>query len=396
MKKEDLIYICKTLSGLSGVPVRAYEDDEEIYRSAPFLPKDPALLYEKEIGDMGEHVGYFVTPEFYVYGTVNSGNTRIVAGPTSQVPAKDRTLRELAFRCDVQKDDVPAFMRGMKSIGALPLESLIMMLLPVNYMLNGEKLELKDVAIKDSAQEYIKKKVERGRTERVYEEEPRQTTLHNTLQIEETLMNIVRKGDTASLRQWLSSAPAVRGGEIAADQLRQLKNTLIVTATLVSRAAVRGGMDVDEAFTLSDAYIRRCEELDSQTRIVNLQYNMILEFTEQVEKIRRGKNPSKLQTDVANYVQRHLSEAVSTEEMAKEFFMSRPYLSTRFKAETGMTLTDFILNEKTEEAKRLLRYSDKSAASIAAYLGFSSHGHFCKVFRKYAGATPKEYRDRFI
>ena len=55
--------------------------------------------------------------------------------------------------------------------------------------------------------------------------------------------------------------------------------------------------------------------------------------------------------------------------------------------------TDFILNEKTEEAKRLLRYSDKSASSIAAYLGFSSHGHFCKVFKKYAGMTPNEYRE---
>ena len=36
----------------------------------------------------------------------------------------------------------------------------------------------------------------------------------------------------------------------------------------------------------------------------------------------------------------------------------------------------------------------KSAAAIAAYLGFSSHGHFCKVFKKYAGLTPNEYRQK--
>ena len=80
--------------------------------------------------------------------------------------------------------------------------------------------------------------------------------------------------------------------------------------------------------------------------------------------------------------------------MAGEFFLSRPYLSSKFRQETGQTLTDFILKEKTEEAKRLLRYSEKSLSAISAYLGFSSHGHFARVFKKYAGMTPGEYREK--
>ena len=80
--------------------------------------------------------------------------------------------------------------------------------------------------------------------------------------------------------------------------------------------------------------------------------------------------------------------------MAEAFYLSRPYLSAKFRRDTGMTLTDFILNEKTEEAKRLLRWSDKSASAIGAYLGFSSHGHFIRVFKKYAGLTPNEYREK--
>ena len=62
---------------------------------------------------------------------------------------------------------------------------------------------------------------------------------------------------------------------------------------------------------------------------------------------------------------------------------------------TGETLTDFILKEKTEEAKRLLRYSDKSFTAIGSYLGFSSLGHFSQVFKKYTGRTPTEYRDKY-
>ena len=74
--------------------------------------------------------------------------------------------------------------------------------------------------------------------------------------------------------------------------------------------------------------------------------------------------------------------------------MSRPYLSAKFSREAGISLTDFILKQKTEEAKRLLRYSDKSAAAISSYLGFSQ-SHFSRVFRKYSGKTPAEYRDKY-
>ncbi len=52
----------------------------------------------------------------------------------------------------------------------------------------------------------------------------------------------------------------------------------------------------------------------------------------------------------------------------------------------------FVLKEKIEEAKRLLRYTDKSLNAIAAYLGFSSQSHFANTFRKYAGKSPSEFR----
>lgn len=57
-----------------------------------------------------------------------------------------------------------------------------------------------------------------------------------------------------------------------------------------------------------------------------------------------------------------------------------------------MTLTDFVLKEKVEESKRLLKYTDKSLSAISSYLGFSSQSHFSNVFQKYADCSPSEYR----
>ena len=392
----DYAYLARSMAGLSGVPVRVYRKGEELCRSFPApLPRDPMELCRKEVFAIAEHVGYYASPLFHYYGVLNAGDMKIVVGPTAQIMADEQKLRELAFRLDVPPEQVPAFVEGMNAIVRLPVETLLQMLCTVNHFLNGgEKLELSDLAIHEEEQALIKTGVEQRRTSRVYEEEVQAAQTHNTLDIEEALMGIVRRGDTVALKRWLSSAPAVQGGTMAGDQLRQLRNLFIVTVTLVSRAAIRGGMSQEDAFSLSDAYIRRVELLTSHSKIQNLQYHMLLEYTEQVDKLRRGQHVSKFSLDVANYVRHHLSEPVSVEKMAEDFFLSRPYLSAKFKRETGQTLTDFILSEKTEEAKRLLRYSEKPLSAIGAYLGFSSHGHFARVFKQYAGMTPNEYREK--
>ena len=62
--------------------------------------------------------------------------------------------------------------------------------------------------------------------------------------------------------------------------------------------------------------------------------------------------------------------------------------------EAGVSLAAFVRNEKVEEAKRLLRYTDKTVSAIGLYLGFSSQGHFVRVFKETVGMTPGEYREK--
>ena len=216
----------------------------------------------------------------------------------------------------------------MQGIIQMPLESVMQMLCTINYVLNGERTSLQDIAILDSMQQQFRRSREQLHTQAVFSpgNAPLQADQHNTFHLEQAMMNIIRKGDSAALREWISDAPAVRGGVLAPDQLRQRKNTFIVTATLASRAAIRGGLAVDDAFTLSDSYIQKCELLRNPEQITNLQYHMVLDFTERVERLRKGKRPSQLVLDVSNYIQHHMSEAISVEAMAKELFLSRTYL----------------------------------------------------------------------
>lgn len=389
----DLIYLCKTVGNLSGIPIRIYKDKKKIfYYSLVDLPKDPITIYENDIFEITDHIGYFATEHFYYYGIVNYGKNKIVIGPTRQIPDVEQELREIAFQADIDTGDTDSFIINMKSILHMPLESILQILCTVNYVLNGEKKTLEDISIYDSEQENYNRYI----TDRQNNTDLPSDYFnpHNTFDTEQKLMHMIEHGDCPSLKEWLANAPALRSGILAVDQIRQIKNTFIVSATLVSRAAIRGGMAIEDAMQLSDAYIQKCEILNSPDRIINLQYHMVLDFTEQVNAIRGGIHTSKLTIDVSNYILHHLSDTITTDAIAKELFMSRSHLSHSFKAETGMALSDFIMQKKIEEAKKLLRYSTKSLSAISTYLGFSSQSHFSRVFKKYASENPSVYRNK--
>ena len=394
MTKLDLQYTCTVMGNLSGIPIRIYKNKKlAFYHSIVNLPVDPICINLDAILSVKNHIGYFVNSYFSYYGIVNSGSQKIVIGPTRQVPLSEQELKEIAFKADVPSSQTDEFVIAMQSIIPMPLESVMQMLCVLNHVLNGEKTELKDVSIFEDKQKKIETSIEQSRVDETISSQLEiPSDLHNTISIENTIQAIVSKGDVKALQDWVTKAPAVRGGTVAQNQLRQIKNIFIVTATLVSRAAITGGMNVEDAMSLSDLYIQKCELLKDLSEIINLQYRMVVDYTEQVANIRNVKSPTKLALDVANYVRHHLSETITTATIADKLYFSRAYLSSKFKADTGENLSNFIQKEKIAEAKRLLRYTDKPLIAISSYLGFSSQSHFNRVFKSITGKTPKEYR----
>lgn len=395
MNKRDLEYICETIGNLAGVPIRIYENGKQVfYHSIVILPKDPICLSIEQLLTQDEQISYYITPYFYFYGIVSADNVKIIIGPSRQIPCPDNVLKEIAFKCDISADEVDDFVSAMKAIIPMPYETILQMLCTVNFVLCGEKLTLKDVA-GSSEQQAMLDQIATDYTTQTQNYNAADAT-HNTLDIEQAIKDMVRKGDIDALRAWINKAPAVRGGVLANDQIRQYKNMFVVTATIVSRAAIQGGLDVNDAMTLSDLYIQKCEMLSDVMSILNLQTKMLVDYTEKVHDLRLGDNPSKLMLEVANFVRHNITETITAENIAKYLYISRPHLSAKFKEESGMSLTDYVMKEKIDEAKRLLRHSDKTLVAISNYLSFSSQSHFTRAFKKLTNLTPKEYRDKHL
>ena len=180
--------------------------------------------------------------------------------------------------------------------------------------------------------------------------------------------------------------------KIADSSLRQSKNLFIVTATLYTRAAIRGGLPIEEAFQLSDQYIQAMEKMLSQDNIEWLQQTMAFDFTERVAV---SKIPSDIAPEIYHalqFIQLHTNCSISVQDVANAVGCNRSSLSRRFKAALGFDMSSFIMRSKLEEAKSLLVFSDKSLSDISAYLCFSSQSYFNNVFKQKFRMTPKEYR----
>lgn len=149
------------------IPVRLYKKKSLIlFCSLVHLPKDPLSLYEKDILEKDSHLGYFITPSFDYYGFIKHDDLQIVIGPTRQIPASEKDLRDLAFQLDLTKENADIFIGAMKGIVHMPLESLVQMLSVLNYVLNDEKISFKDVAIYEKTQDLIVKTIEDEKVEK--------------------------------------------------------------------------------------------------------------------------------------------------------------------------------------------------------------------------------------
>jgi YesN/AraC family two-component response regulator len=122
---------------------------------------------------------------------------------------------------------------------------------------------------------------------------------------------------------------------------------------------------------------------------------MIEEYSRRMRLVRNSNIYSKQILRVLDYISEHLHSRIMINEAAKHLNISSAYLSRLFKAETGMAFSDYVNRKKIEEASSLLRFSEYTDLEISTLLCFSSQSYFIKIFKKYMGMTPREYKKRY-
>ena len=95
---------------------------------------------------------------------------------------------------------------------------------------------------------------------------------------------------------------------------------------------------------------------------------------------------------IAEYIDRHYHEDISLQHISDRFYMSREYISRKFKQELHENISDYIARIRIDKAKQRLRRPQLRIAQIAEFVGYQDEKYFSKVF-KIVGQSPNEYRN---
>jgi len=118
---------------------------------------------------------------------------------------------------------------------------------------------------------------------------------------------------------------------------------------------------------------------------------MVRSYSERVNRL-QNKTDSLLVRKALNYIQLNLTSSLTVENIDIAIGCSPNYLSTVFNQELHQSITAYIHEHRLGEAADLLRKTNLSIQSIAAYVGYTDNNYFSRLFRLHYQKTPTAYR----
>lgn len=385
--------ILSSLSAISNIPVTLYESSDTVFYfpNMTYLPKlagqELEALRQKRTGEC--HAVCLFTDDLLCYGLIDMADAPgqyAVCGPVSAIDCDNRRAQRILKRYGLPTTEAGLLLSYFKDTATCSLLRFSDFLMLADYTLNHESLAISQLLPEGYQGE-----------EEMLSSPPTVSqvvsTPHDAGAYERQLYSLLRFGKYQEMVSFLTHVNFTGNqGSLAGTLLRHQKNMVISSATLASRAAVDGGLDYDTAMTLADSYIQKVELAPDRAALLVLHKNMLKTYTRMVAEKRSNNPNSALATKVSSYVEQHLTDPISVQDLANVLELNRSYLSSQFKKETGINLNDYINRMKIDEATRLLLTTDRSVADIASLLAFSSQSYFQAVFKKQIGMTPAKYR----
>jgi len=144
-----------------------------------------------------------------------------------------------------------------------------------------------------------------------------------------------------------------------------------------------------QLFDINKSYTIKCEML---TNCILTQ--MLTEIMNQLQQFSTDVIPRRIQ-EICLWLTEHCCDKMRLDDIASAFNISKFYISHEFKNCMGMTIFDFLLDERFKIAKGLLRYTEMSIAAITEYVGYENQSAFCRLFRHKEGLSAMEYRNQW-
>ena len=171
-----------------------------------------------------------------------------------------------------------------------------------------------------------------------------------------------------------------------------IKTRVVELVVILSRATIDAGADIREVFLSNTNYIQEIEQFSSLEELSVWLNGIMHRFIAYSFDFAQVKH-SNVVYKVMEYVKANYNQKISLDDIARHVYLSRSYLSSIFKEETGESLFSYINRIRIEKSKMYLLDNAVSLVDISSLCGFDDQSYFTKVFKKATGVSPKKYRD---
>ncbi|MDO5522151.1 MAG: AraC family transcriptional regulator [bacterium] len=217
---------------------------------------------------------------------------------------------------------------------------------------------------------------------------------HHHYQDEMLQYQYLREGNMQAVEEAYKMFSSSHVGHLSSDPIRDIKYLFCCSITLATRFAIEGGLNEEKAYNASDLYIQKMDLCKSRSEVIELQKEMFTFFTKQIASLNKEVIYSKPVIMCVDYIYNHLNEKITVKQLAAVVSLNPNYLSSLFKKEMGISISDYITEKRIESACNMLKHSSFTYSEISTFLGFSSQSYFISVFKKQMGSSPKKYRNQ--
>ena len=310
----------------------------------------------------------------------------IVIGPVFYQPPAEKKLRNSLYADYAGQGEsgwISDFLSALPRIPMMPFAIFIRYVIMVHNTVTGQQLGLEALTTGQPEKLQIKDDPS-GKRDRM-----------GVYLAERALLNMVREGDINYQSALQNSSVLSPGVPIQGkDPLRQMKTSIIVFTTLVSRAAMEGGLSPEIAYSLGDSYIQTAENCRDSGELSALAHAMYHDFIYRVHHIRANPNYSHAIQKCCDYIELGLDRKIRAADLATLVGYTEYYLTEKFRKETGKTISAYIRDAKMARAKVMLEATSLPISEISERLAFNTPNYFIQCFREAVGCTPAQYRKK--
>ena len=215
----------------------------------------------------------------------------------------------------------------------------------------------------------------------------------NEIRGEKILLNAIKEGNLNYMQvfeeQIFSSGQFLTD---SGDSMRDAKNTVIVFNSLCARAAIEGGLPASICLRMERDFANGIEECRTLSKLAAYNENMISTYVSKVHAHKMNPQISKATAESCEYIKANAYKEISLESISSELGYSPYYFAKRFKKELGVKVLDYIKQVRIEYAKIELLSTNKSVDEISDLLHFGTRNYFSRVFKAETGVSPSEFR----